>query len=128
MTAVIAAGRRGLQDVTGHELVPLRIVPVPEKQDQIEPRQEGPAQAHLHLLAVDEPAAHGIDGRDHGAPRHEGADQAGLGDRYGLLFHGLVDRGHVVGAHGRQLVDAADTAVGRDQGPGLQVPAVCVLI
>jgi hypothetical protein len=50
-----------------------------------------------------------------------------LGNVHRLLLHGLVDRGAVHLLDAVELVNAAEAAVGQDEGAGLQRPLAALL-
>mmetsp|Transcript_32058 Transcript_32058/g.83970 ORF Transcript_32058/g.83970 Transcript_32058/m.83970 type:complete len:372 (+) Transcript_32058:804-1919(+) len=64
----------------------------------------------------------GVGGRDDGAPRLERGDDAGFGDRDGLLLHRLVDRGAVLVVHLVKLINQADALVGQHERAALERP------
>jgi hypothetical protein len=106
------------QQVPGQPLVRLVVDAVQDQVDQVEARQQGRRQVdvlgHGQVRVV--AAADGVGrGQDAGAGVERG-DDAGLGDGDGLLLHDLVQDGARGLGHLVELVDAADAAVGQDQG------------
>ena len=94
---------------------------VQHHEEQIEPREQRVREADVLLdaalaivLAVDR-----VGRRQDGAAGVEAGVNSSLGDGNGLLLHGLVDGHPVILAHLVELVDAYQSAVGQDHGPGL---------
>lgn len=92
--------------------------------DDVEAREDRVREAHvvregdgLVVAALDR-----VGSRDHAAPRLQLRDDAGLGDRDGLLLHGLVDGGAVVVVHLVELVNEADALIGLHHRSCLQLP------
>ena len=92
--------------------------------DAVEAREDGLGE--LHILGEGDggvvAALDGVGGGDHRAPRAQRRGDPSLGDRDGLLLHGLVDRGAVGVVHLVELVDQADALVGEHERAAFERP------
>ena len=125
--ADVAGVARGV-DVDAHHVpadhpIELLVPHVPHQEDEVEPTQDGRHEVDVLAgrLEVVVPAEDGVGRRQHAGAAVEDRGDAGLGHRYRLLLHGLVDGDAVGGTHLVELVDAYDASVGQHHGTALEV-------
>mmetsp|Transcript_9963 Transcript_9963/g.34343 ORF Transcript_9963/g.34343 Transcript_9963/m.34343 type:complete len:354 (-) Transcript_9963:2072-3133(-) len=95
---------------------------VQDQEDQVEPGQQrrGQPQVLHDALVWVVPGPSGVGAGQDAGPRVQRTDDPSLGQRDGLLLHGLVEGIPGVVRHLVKLVDAAHTEVGQHEGSRLQ--------
>ena len=109
----------------GGQLVVLVLVHfVTDDGEQVESRQDRVSQVHIiievELRLVN--TADRVSGCNNRAASLERRNNTSLGDRDGLLLHGFVDRGSVLFVHLIELIDEADTLIGKDKRATFEGP------